>query len=100
MTTRFPKITEKQFMAQIVQLARLCGWLVYHTHDSRRSEPGFPDLLMLKDGRIVVFECKVGKNKLTADQERWMLAFREVENCTMFVVYPDSWPLIKTLLMV
>ena len=43
-------MTEKQFMAQVVELAKLKGWLVYHTYDSRRSEPGFPDLCMVRKG--------------------------------------------------
>ena len=38
------KETEKGFQAAVVELARLRGWLVYHTYDSRRSAKGFPDL--------------------------------------------------------
>ena len=26
-------MTERQFMGQIVELARVCGWLVYQPHD-------------------------------------------------------------------
>jgi hypothetical protein len=40
--------TEKQFMAQVIQLARLRKWLVYHTHDARRSVAGFPDLVLVR----------------------------------------------------
>ena len=41
-------MTEAQFQEAVVQLARLTGWLVYHTFDSRRSQAGYPDLTLLK----------------------------------------------------
>ncbi len=37
---------EGDFQAGVVRLAELRGWLVYHTHDSRRSQPEFPDLTL------------------------------------------------------
>ena len=46
-------MTEKQFQSHIVQYAKMRGWLVYHTHDSRRSEPGFPDLVAGKGEGVV-----------------------------------------------
>ncbi len=42
------KLYEKPFQAQVVELARLSGWLTYHTHDSRRSQSGFPDLVLVR----------------------------------------------------
>lgn len=45
-------------MQSVVDAARLNGWLVYHTHDSRRSAEGFPDLVMLRLSRMVVAELK------------------------------------------
>lgn len=68
-------ITEKQFMGQVIQLAKLFGWLIYHTHDSRRSVAGFPDLILLRGGRLLVVELKVGKNRATADQQAWLREF-------------------------
>ena len=37
-------LNEKKFQSQVVRIAKVFGWLCYHTYDSRRSEPGFPDL--------------------------------------------------------
>lgn len=34
---------EKDFQQRVINLAESLGYLVYHTHDSRRSQPGFPD---------------------------------------------------------
>jgi hypothetical protein len=36
-------ISEKDFQETVLTLARLRGWKCYHTHDSRRSEAGFPE---------------------------------------------------------
>lgn len=65
-------MTEAQFMANILSVARMCGWLVYHTHDSRRSEPGFPDLVLVHTGRCLFRELKTEKGKLTAEQQKWI----------------------------
>ena len=63
-------MTEKQFQAQIVKFAKMQGWMVYHTFDSRKSEPGFPDLMLAKD-RILYRELKSEDGKLTFYQKRW-----------------------------
>lgn len=67
-------ITEKQFMQKVIDLARLRGWLVYHTFDSRKSEPGFPDLVCVhgRQQRVVYAELKADKGKVSAFQERWL----------------------------
>ena len=41
-------IPERDFMQQIVDLADVRGWWHYHTHDSQRSEEGFPDLVLVR----------------------------------------------------
>ena len=62
--------TEKQFQAKVIQVAKLCGWICYHTHDSRRSEPGFPDLVLVKE-RVIFRELKTDKGRLTPAQKMW-----------------------------
>lgn len=67
-------MTEAQLQAAIIGAAQRLGWLVYHTHDSRRSAPGFPDLVLVHAGRgITLFrELKRSTGKVTAEQQRWL----------------------------
>ena len=65
-------IGEKPFMAQVVKLARLRAWRVYHTHDSRRSAAGFPDLVLCRPPRLIFAELKSEKAKPTIEQVAWL----------------------------
>lgn len=69
-----PRWSESQFQAAVIALAKRLGWLCYHTHDSRRSESGFPDLVLVRprDGRLLCAELKVGKNRPTGPQRLWL----------------------------
>src|SRR5690606_3109708 len=60
-------LTEAQFQRQVVDLARLRGWWVFHDHDSRRNPAGLPDLLLLRD-RLVVAELKTTSGRVRAAQ--------------------------------
>jgi hypothetical protein len=68
------EITEKEWQAQVLDLARLCGWRHgYHTFDSRRSASGFPDLVLVRE-RVVFAELKSETGKLSAAQVAWLEA--------------------------
>lgn len=67
---KLPKLTEKQFQAKIIRLAQIQGWTVYHTYDSRRSEPGFPDLVLARE-KILYRELKTDTGTLTPPQKKW-----------------------------
>lgn len=62
---------EREWQAQVVQAARLLGWSVYHTHDSRRSEPGWPDLALVRE-RLVMAELKTDTGRVSEAQQRWL----------------------------
>jgi len=90
---------EKEFLGQVVQLARLLGWLVYHTHDSRRSAAGFPDLALCHPrlGRLVLAELKVRGRRPSAEQGRWLAALRAA-GATAYLWTPADWPAIERVL--
>lgn len=91
------KLSEREFMAQVVAFAKLHGWKVYHTHDSRRSESGFPDLVMVRRGEILFAELKVGKGKPTDAQWAWLCDLREA-HAQAWVWRPEHWQTIEGLL--
>jgi len=64
-------MTEKQLLEAIRQLAEWSGYLAYHTHVSRRREPGFPDLVLVGHGQVIFAELKSAAGALTTDQARW-----------------------------
>ncbi len=95
--TRLPRLTEKQFLEQVKSYAKLCGWLVYHTHDSRRSSAGFPDLVLLRGLRLVVAELKSEDGVVRPDQRTWIAAFMGA-NVSTFVWRPSDWEQIERVL--
>ena len=84
----------EDFQPAVIKLAKLCGWRrILHIHDSRKSEgEGFPDLLMIRDGVLLVPELKVGANVTTPDQLAWLEAFDSVPGCTAALWRPDMPP--------
>lgn len=64
--------TEVGFQQAVVELASLRGWLCYHTHDSRRSQAGFPDLTMVRGPRLVFAELKSEKGRTSPAQRLWL----------------------------
>lgn len=70
---------EADFQAQILELAKYCGWsLQYHTFDSRRSAPGFPDVVLVRGARLLFIEVKTAKGRVTPEQQAWWLALTTV----------------------
>lgn len=65
-------LTEAQLQATILEAAQWLHWVSYHTHDSRRSAAGFPDLVLCRGTRLVFAELKSAKGKVTPEQQQWL----------------------------
>lgn len=63
--------SESSFQQLVEDLARVCGWLVYHTRDSRRSEAGYPDLTLVRGDVAWFIELKTRKGRLSPAQRVW-----------------------------
>ncbi len=66
---------EAELQAHVIDAVSRLGGLVYHTHDSRRSESGFPDLVIVLGGRVLYRELKRQSQRLgqvTERQQAWL----------------------------
>ena len=98
-TVKLPPISEKHFLRYVIDLCDAGRWLYFHDHDSRRNPAGLPDLIMVRDGRIIFAELKTQKSKLRTEQERWLAELQKAEGVETYVWRPSDMPAIeKTLL--
>ncbi len=91
-------VTEKALQAQVLDLARLSGWRVYHTFDSRRSVAGFPDLVMVRPPVVLFAELKTEGGKVRPEQRGWLGALARCETVEASVWRPGDWPRIQEVL--
>jgi hypothetical protein len=91
-------LTEKQWQSLVIDLARLRGWRIYHTNDSRRSEPGFPDLCLVRRGRLAFAELKTETGKITTAQHEWLADFSACPGLLVYVWRPSDWPEVQRVL--
>ena len=64
-------MNEEQFQANVIEMSKYMGYLHYHTHDSRRSVAGFPDLVLVGRNRILFREIKTENGQLSSAQLTW-----------------------------
>lgn len=82
-------VTEKHLQDTIVQAAQLSRWRVFHVFDSRHSEAGWPDLVLIKPPRIIFAELKRETGKVTAEQAH-VLELLEACGLTVAVWRPSQ----------
>ena len=70
-------VDEATWQAQVRRWAERARWYVYHTYDSRRSDSGFPDLFMVRNGRAIAAELKTTVGRLSPAQNSWLVRLRE-----------------------
>ncbi len=95
---QYESMSEAQFQKIVEGYAKVMGWLYYHTQDSRRSQPGFPDLVMLRGKRQVVAELKRQKGaKPSEKQQNWLDGYKAV-GAEVYVWRPAHIPEIEEIL--
>lgn len=91
-------IPERAYLQRIRETAALYGWKCYHTHDSRKSEPGFPDLVLTRAGVVIFAELKTDTGKVTTAQLAWLSALEQCPGVQAHVWRPRDWPqVLRTL---
>lgn len=103
-------MTEAQWQKQVVDLAHTYHWRVAHFRAARMPSgryatpvqadgAGFPDLVLVRDGRLIFAELKVGTGKLSSRQVDWFVDLDavadEAPNVIMRVWFPADVEAIK-----
>ena len=67
-------MSEKSLLAGVKRLAETYGFHLYHTFDSRRSTPGFPDCILAHENRdyVLAIELKKHDGRGTEAQREWL----------------------------
>lgn len=86
---QLPEQSEAEFSLELASFAKLTGWLGYHTHDSRHSEPGFPDWVFVRE-RHLFAELKTNRGRLSKAQEVWIARLRNA-GAEVHVWRPCDW---------
>jgi len=101
--------TEAGFQRAVIELATLLGWRVFHVYDSRRSEAGYPDLTLVRDGhgergettpsRLIFAELKTDRGRVRPAQREWLAALAGVPGVLACVWRPRDFAAIQAALM-
>jgi hypothetical protein len=98
-----PKLTERRWQKQVLDLAALFGWGAWHDRATNfprrcpsckvdlrmiRNDPGWPDLFLVRDDTLIVAELKTDRNYPTPAQRAWLDALRRVRRIVVVVWKP------------
>ncbi len=90
-------LSEKAWLWKVINYAEeQRGWKVYHVYHSQRSNPGFPDLILIRE-KVIVMELKTSKGKPTKAQLEWLEAFR-MADAGAYLFRPSDWEEVKRVL--
>lgn len=79
-----PKESEANFQLKVIQLARIGGWMVHAERPARtakgwrtpiQGDPGFPDLVLVRKGKVLFVELKSDNGLTSEAQQNWWRAF-------------------------
>jgi hypothetical protein len=87
-----PEVSEGQLQARVREVCKRLCLLHYHTKDSRKSERGFVDSMIIAPtgGVLWAMELKVEGQTPTEDQKRWLHALSRVTRVESGIVRPSS----------
>ena len=69
---------EAAFQAEILRVAHQYGWATYHTHDSRGSDKGWPDLVLVRNTQLLFVECKGVRTYVSKAQKLWLAMLQRI----------------------
>lgn len=91
------KISERQLQESVQTLAEYLGWWVWHDNDSRRNKAGWPDLVLIRPGRLIFAELKTETGRLTIEQRR-ILSMLYAAKQEVYIWRPNDMETIREIL--
>src|SRR5882762_234751 len=88
------KGNENSLLAEVRRLAKTHGWLCYHTYNSRRSDEGFPDLVLVREA-VIFAELKSRTGKPSHAQHIWLRMLERTGNVEVYLWRPQDLPQIR-----
>lgn len=90
--------TERDWQNFVIARALNNGWTYYHAPDNKPDRngriqnivKGFPDLVLVKDGRLVFAELKKELGRVTPEQTEW-LAQLAATGAETYIWRPSQW---------
>lgn len=96
---------ESAYQNMVMKYAKMTGHLVFHDYDSRRNEPGFPDLVIVPDMTMLtrnptlrLWELKSSDGRVSREQAKWLRALQRVRSVETRVVRPGDWEWVQATL--
>jgi hypothetical protein len=95
-----PLSPEGVLEARLRMFAMQAGYLYYHTHNSQRSNPGYPDSALVHPdgGPLYLWELKSADGQVSLAQRRWLDALAKVTHVETGVYRPEDWATLQALL--
>lgn len=100
-------ISEADFQAAVIDLARVNGWRVVHFRPARTEQgwrtpvaadgKGFPDLVCCGRGRVIFVELKSQQGRIRPEQQQWLDSLQAV-GAEAYVWRPSDWPHVQEVL--
>lgn len=115
MTAHVSKIepTEAEWQATVIDYAHLTGWRVAHFRPAKTERgwrtavsadgKGFPDLTLVRRGRLIFVELKAERGRLTPEQIEWLTALEvcalaRAEGLEVYCWRPSDWDAVREVL--
>ncbi|HZU75525.1 MAG TPA: VRR-NUC domain-containing protein [Dehalococcoidia bacterium] len=93
-----PAESEASLQRKVQQLAGLFGWEAYHTRFSVASQPGWPDLALVRPPRLVLAELKRQDGRVTPAQQRWLALLGACTSVETYLWRPADLELVAAVL--
>jgi predicted type IV restriction endonuclease len=102
----FREFSEAQWQALVIRIAMYAGWKHYHPPDNRPNKngkvqqnivAGFPDLVLVKNERLIFAELKKETGILSAAQKDW-LSRLEKTGAEVYVWRPSQQEEVEKIL--